>query len=159
PPRVSMVKTVQGRAAGQLVFAVGRDIHQGLEQRIVPQRLGVIAIGITSEDLVDSLGENGLARMGHERLRPRIRQSCGNGTDDSQFLVEPAQGQKTRIADHAATLKIHGYLLCAQVPEGKLLRTVCRHDLEPLCRYKCKNSCNLLMTGGSFFKKRVRNSG
>src|SRR6516165_8334579 len=97
--------------------------------------------------------------MGHERLRTRIRESRGNRADDTQFLVEQAQGQKTRIADYAAALEIHAHLLRAQIPKGKLLRTVCRHDLEPPCRYKCKSSCNLPMTGGSFFNKRVRDSG
>jgi hypothetical protein len=130
-----------------------------LEQRIVPQLLSVVAIGLTGQDLIDFLGEQSFACVGDEFLRPQIGQSLGKGAQDTQLFVEQAQGQQSSIGDDAATGKIDGYLLRPQVPEGKLLRTVCRHDLEPPRCYKSCVSCNLHTTGGSFFKSTVRDPG
>ena len=74
-------------------------------------------------------------------------------------MVEQADGQESGIADDATAVEIDGDLLPSDVPEGKLLRTVCRHDVEPPDCGKCYVSCNLLTTGGSFFKLWVRKMG
>jgi hypothetical protein len=68
PPRVGMMEAVHGRAAGQRPLTIGRDIHQRLEQRILADDLGVVAIGIAGEDLIDFLREQRFAAVGDELL-------------------------------------------------------------------------------------------
>src|SRR5207249_3537103 len=49
------------RAARQGPVVVRRHADQSLQQGIVAQHLGVVAIGIAGEDLIDILRENGFA--------------------------------------------------------------------------------------------------
>ncbi len=86
--RVSVVEAIEGGTAGQGLVVVGRDADQSLEQRIVTQRLGVVAIGIASEDLVDVLGEQALTRMADERLGTGIGQPLGDAGEHAQFPIE-----------------------------------------------------------------------
>ena len=52
----------------------GRNIDERLEQGIVAEGLGVVAIGVAGQDLVDLLREEGFLGMLHELLRPWVRQ-------------------------------------------------------------------------------------
>ena len=75
PPRIGMVKAIQGRAARQGPVVVRRHADQSLEQGIVAQHLGVVAIGIAGEDLIDILRENGFAGVAHQLLGARVGKS------------------------------------------------------------------------------------
>ena len=131
PAREGVVEAVEGRAAGQRLPLARRHPHQGLEQRVVAQGLGVVAVGIAGQDLIDVLGEQGLARVGHELLGPGVGQAPGDLAQHAQFPVEQPQGQQPGVADDPTPLEIRGDLLRAEVPEGKLVATTCGHDLEP----------------------------
>jgi hypothetical protein len=54
---VGVREACQGRAAGQRRFAVGRQVGQDLKEGVVAQVLGVVAIRVAGEDLIDLLGE------------------------------------------------------------------------------------------------------
>jgi predicted RecB family endonuclease len=73
-----MMEAVQGRAAGQEPLVIGRDIHQRLEQRILADDLGVVAIGIAGEDLINLLREERFAAVGHQLLGAGIGKAWGN---------------------------------------------------------------------------------
>ena len=57
-PREGLGEACQGRAAGQrLGVFFRRQIEQGVKERIVAERLSVVAIRIARQNLIDLLGE------------------------------------------------------------------------------------------------------
>jgi hypothetical protein len=153
-----MMEAVHGRAAGQQPLVIGRDIHQRLEQRILADDLGVVAIGIAGEDLIDLLRQQRFAAVGNHLRGARVGKALSERGSDSQFLVEQPQRQQTGIRDHPSA-KVHRDLLSAQIPEGKLLRTVCRHDPEPPCITKWLVQLPLAYEVRLIFQEPVRDSG
>jgi hypothetical protein len=112
---------MERRAAGQAAFLVGGDADQGLEQGIVAEGLGVVAVGLAGENLVDLLGQEGFAAGGDEFLGAGIGKALGDVGQDAEFMVEQADGQEAGIGDDATALEIEGDLLPADVPKGKLV--------------------------------------
>ncbi len=134
--REGLVEAGHGRAAGQGVVAVGRHIDHGLKERIVAQAIGVVAIGVIGHDLIDLLGQEGFAGVFDVLLGARVGEALRQLGQDAQALVEFAQRQQSGIGDELATVESDRDLLLAEVPEGKLIRTGCGHDLKPPCRCK-----------------------
>ena len=60
------------------MLVTGRTIHQRLEQGIAAEHLGIVAIGVSGENLVDLLREDGLTAMDHELLGTRVWQTLGD---------------------------------------------------------------------------------
>src|SRR5271155_4929716 len=60
--REGLSEARQSGAAGQgLGVFIGRQIEQGVKERIIAKRLSVVAIGVASQDLVDLLSEERFA--------------------------------------------------------------------------------------------------
>lgn len=134
---------VESGPAGQAPLLVGRHVGQRLEQRIVSQGLGVVAVGIAREDLIDLLSQDGFLRVGDELLCPWIGQALGQVSDQAELPLKIPQRQQSCVADHSPAIRASGNLLLADLPEGKLLGTLRPHDLEPPCQAKWYYSCNL----------------
>jgi hypothetical protein len=54
----------------------------------VAQGLGVIAVGIASQDLVDLLDQEGLGRVGDELLGAGVGETLGEIGQEAELLVE-----------------------------------------------------------------------
>src|SRR4029453_5601014 len=60
----TMFKTGKGRGTCQVLRGIqGGPLHAELQQGVVSETLGIIAIGIPRGDLVDTLGQEGPERM------------------------------------------------------------------------------------------------
>src|SRR5439155_16106938 len=51
--RVGVWEARQGAPTGQRLFAVGGDLGQDLEQGVLAQGIGVVAVGVAGQNLVD----------------------------------------------------------------------------------------------------------
>ncbi len=118
---VSVLKTVQGRAAGQRAIVPRRHVAERLKQRIVTQLLSVVAVEVAAQNLVHALRENLLGAVRDELLSPRVRQPPRCFPQHAQLPIQTPHRQQTRIADHRSPGKINRDRLLSQVPKRKLL--------------------------------------
>src|SRR5262249_14683914 len=113
------------------VVRLGRNVGQDLKERIVAEVLGVIAVRVASQELVDGLGEQGLGGVLDVLGGAGIRQPLGQVSDDAQRLLQGADSEQARIGDDAAAVKSDVQLLRADVPQGKVRFSFTDHDREP----------------------------
>jgi hypothetical protein len=66
--------------------------------------LGIVAIGIAGEDLVELLGQQGFAAVGDEFVDAGIGPSLSDVGQDAELSVEQSQGQESGIADDRAAI-------------------------------------------------------
>ena len=128
---VGVLETRQRGRAGQGPLGVRRDVGQDLEQRVVAQGLGVVAVGIAGQELIDLLGEEGLGRVMNELGGAWVGESLGQVGDDPQGLLEGADGEQAGVGDDASPVEDDVDLLRAEIPEGKVRMPLGRHDLKP----------------------------
>jgi len=97
PPREGMLKTVDGRTAGQRpVLLAWIDSGNRLEQRIAGQQLSVVAVRIAGENLINLLRENSLSRMHDKLLGAWVGQPACRFGENPQLLVEFPNSAATR---------------------------------------------------------------
>jgi hypothetical protein len=101
---VSVLEAGQGRAGGQGLLGVGADVGQDLEQGIVAQGLGVVAVGLTGQELVDLLGEQRLGCMVDELGGAWVGQPLGQVGQEAEGLLQGAHAQEAGSRDDAAAV-------------------------------------------------------
>jgi hypothetical protein len=92
---------------------------------------GVVAVGIAGEDLIDRLGEEGLGGVLDVLGGAGVGEPAGQLGNDTQGLLQGADGQQPGIGDDAAAIEGDVELLRADGPQGKVAVQVVGHDLEP----------------------------
>lgn len=64
-----MLEPIDGGPAGELAIILSRiNANKRFEERIMPQYLSIIAVGVTGENLLDLLPENLLGGVSHKEL-------------------------------------------------------------------------------------------
>jgi hypothetical protein len=124
---IGVLEARQGRAAGQRVIGIGAEVGEGLEHGIAARVVGVVSIGIASEELVDVLGEQFLGRVSDKGLVARIGQALRQISEKAEAFLEGAQRQQSRIVDELTAVESDCDLLPVDGPKVKVRRTVCRH--------------------------------
>jgi hypothetical protein len=156
---VGVLEAGQGGRAGQGVVGVGGDVGQDLEERVVAQVLGVVAVGVTGQDLVDGLGEEGLGGVRDVPGGAGVRQAPGQLRDDAQGLLQRPHGEQAGIADEATASKADVQLLRAHLAQGKVRFLSADHELEPPHGSKLLGKYSLDSARGSPFNDSVRDPG
>jgi hypothetical protein len=136
PPRKGMLEPVDGRATRQRLILFPRiAADDGLKERIVPQQLRVVAVGVAGQDLIDLLRENPLRRMHDEQLIAGVRQPPSGFGQDAEFQIELANRQQPGVADHIAAVEGHGDLLPPDFKKLQLPSTLClMHRTPPVLK-------------------------
>ncbi|MEZ6056064.1 MAG: hypothetical protein R3C01_05100 [Planctomycetaceae bacterium] len=90
-----------------VTLSSGRRLNpsEGLEDRIIPQKLSIVPIRIARQDLIDLLGDDAFRRMCDAALGSRIRQSPGRFSQDAQLSIELPNRQQPRIRNDLVTIK------------------------------------------------------
>lgn len=88
-----LLEACHGGATGEWPVRVGGNVGKGLEKGIVTEALGIVTIGVVSQDLIDLLGQQGLAGVDDELLRSRIGQTVCQLGEDAEFLIQRANGE------------------------------------------------------------------
>jgi len=118
---IGVLEAGQRRTAGQGVVRLRRHVRQDLEQRIHPQPLGVVAVRIAGEDLVDLLRQEGFGGMVDVLRRAGIGQPLGECGNDPQGLFHGADREQASIRDDAAAIETQMELLRTDLPQAKVL--------------------------------------
>ena len=88
-----MQVALESGSAGQGAFRFGGNTLQDLEQRVVATVVGVVAVGVASEDLVDLQHQQGFQRVRDILGGARVGQSSGQVGQDTEGYVEFANGE------------------------------------------------------------------
>ena len=79
---------------------------EDLEQRVVAAAVGVVAVGVAGEELVDLLHQQGLQRVFDVLGGARVGQASGEVGQDAEGHVEFADGEEAGVLDETAGLEI-----------------------------------------------------
>ena len=132
---VRMLKPVHSRATGgRSLVEPWVNSDKRLEERIMPQQLSIITIGIPGENLLDLLTKNLLGRVCDKLLRPRIRQPTGGLGEKSELSIQPGDRQQACVRDDSFTLKVQRDLLAADFKQLQLRCTLWSIHLTPPVR-------------------------
>ena len=130
-----------------------------MKERIVPQLLRVIEVGIAGQDLVNGLGEDRLGGMFDVLGGAWVGETLGQIGDDPQGFFQGPDAEQTCIGDQATAVKGQGKLLRADVPQGKVWIGLLNHELEPPHGSKLLEKHSLDSARGSPFNDSVRFPG
>ena len=102
---VGVLEACQGRAAGQGVVGIGADVGEDLEEGVVAELLGVIAVGVAGEDLIDGLGEDDLGGVFDVLGGSGVGEPLGEVGDDAEGFFEGSYGEQSGIGDNASAVE------------------------------------------------------
>jgi hypothetical protein len=156
---VGVLEARQGRAAGQGVRQVRSDVAEDLEQRVGAELLGIVAVRVAGQALVDGLRKQRLGGMRDELGGARVWQTLGQVSDDAQGLLQGADGEEAGIADDAAAVGSYAQPSRADVPQGEVQISFAYHDREPPQDAKLLGKHSLARARGSPFNNSVRDPG
>jgi hypothetical protein len=105
--RVAVQEAVERRGRGQGPVGVGGQALEELEEGIVAGVVGVVAIGIASEELVDELNEQRLQGVVDVQGRTGIGQTARQVRDDTKGHVELTDDEQAGVFDQAASGKVN----------------------------------------------------
>ena len=105
PTRIGVLETRQGGGAGQRLLGVRGHVGQDLKEGIVAQGLGVVAVGVTGQELIDLLSEQGLDGVMDELGGAGVGESLGQVGDDPQRLLQGADGEQSGVGDDASAVE------------------------------------------------------
>ena len=102
-----------------------------MEEGVGAQRLGVIGIGVASEELIDLLGEQGLGRVGDVLAGARVGQEGGQASEHAQAAVEGADSEQAGVRDDLWAVESEQYRLRVSALQDNLRGNSSDHELEP----------------------------
>jgi hypothetical protein len=120
PAGVGVEEACQGASGSQGSVGVGALVGEDLEERVVSEVVGIVVVGVSGEQGVDLLGEEGLGGMVDEVGGSWVGKPGGQIGDDAEGSFEGADGEESGIGDEASGLERDVELLRSEVPEGKL---------------------------------------
>ena len=88
-------------------------------------RVGVVAVRVSGEYVIDLLSQNLFSRMSDGFFRPRIGQPPGRFRQNAEFLIQLANREQASITNDLATVKCHRNLLPSHFKKLQLLSTLC----------------------------------
>ena len=102
------------------------DLEEGIASAVV----GVVAIGVAGQDLVDLLGQELFLGVGDELLSAGIGQTSGQVGEIAELAVEVAQGQQAGVGDDGGSIEGDVDWLTMEVGEGKVRGTAWGHGVQ-----------------------------
>jgi hypothetical protein len=100
-----------GRGTGQVLRGIERaPLHAQCNHRIVPETLGIIAVGIARGELRDPLGEHIPEGMLRRRRRALVTHGSGQACREADLAVDPAQYEGAKVGRQGPSIAIgpHG---------------------------------------------------
>jgi hypothetical protein len=75
----------------------GRPLHAELKQRVVPETIGSVAIGIPGGDVIDTLGQEVTEGMVDRGWMPLVLHSSGKAFGEANLAVDATQQEGAKV--------------------------------------------------------------
>jgi hypothetical protein len=128
--RVGVEETVERRGGGQRPVGVGHQPQQDLEESVGAGVLGVVAVGVSGQELIDELNEQGLQRVLNVARRARVGQAGGQVGENAEGNVELSHGEQSGVLDKTACGEVNNERLRADRPGHRVAFVALCHDLS-----------------------------
>ena len=105
-----MFKPGKGRGTRQVLRRLQRGpFHTELKQGVVPETIGIIAIGIPRSDLVDTLSQEVSEGVLYIGRMSAVLHSGSQAFGEANLAVDAAQQEGAKVGCQGPTLKIRPY--------------------------------------------------
>jgi hypothetical protein len=78
-----------------------------LKEGVLAEVVGIVAVGVAGQVLIDLLDEQALGGVLDEQGRARVGKSLGQAGQDAQGTIQGANGQKAGIGDEESLVEGH----------------------------------------------------
>ena len=126
-----MQEAVEGGRGGQGTLVVGGAAGEDADEGVVAGAVGVVAVGVAGEELVDLLDEQGLEGVLDEERGAGVGQALGEIGQDAEPDIELADGEEAGVLDEASGGEIDDDRLRAGGPSHRVAVVALRHVCEP----------------------------
>src|SRR6267142_4424705 len=135
-----------GALAKSCVASHRKPLHPQLAHGVMPEAIGIVAIGIAGGDLVDTLREEIPEGMVDGGRMPLIMDGRRKAFGETNLAIDPAQQERTKIRREGSTVEIgaegltrHGRktaLLWARIAQKQTSCGLCGMDVSHLLVYQ-----------------------
>jgi hypothetical protein len=100
----------EGRGTGQVLGGLQRPpFHAECTEGIVPEAMGIIAVGRPGSHLVDTLGAEVTERISDIRQRPRVPHGSSKTCGEANLAVDATQQEGAKISRQGSACEISPY--------------------------------------------------